>query len=664
MKRSETLSTDLAILYTEEAEEWNAYLKQIFLEALNPQSICSYKVGCLNDLRIATPNLVTYRCKLLVLTPGFLTALTTSKRIQLGKILQPPGEVVVLLCGVPNSDELYKLVPAERGVWELSSDQDAQEYLSVVSSIINSGPTQQQADLVGELSSDEANIPEDERSDSFIEPSAIDCQQDVNLSEDPIGESDIYDTVTVPMLAIPNRIQCKNPGEIYMLLKDGLSFGENPEIEFLTVTEKVRVQPTIWNSQTLCVEALDLPAGPVTMNLYGGGVRIAQAEVIYYSPLEEVERLLIRTADPIEFICQAFQLHSKDQLDQLLTQSLRNSLPPSGFGAFQNLGPNDRTEHNNLYCDHEFPTLLHFAAKNGLEKLTTLLLECPGAFQASTVLNTCRENPRDLAEKNGFQHIQELLDRFTVSTKRHQWVETFPDDCGVRQPVDEEEENIYEMMAQCYVKNSKECLNMEENEKVTDEEDPYTLTVDAEDPYDLILPEDKKESTANMVKRPPAPIPRPTTLQCMDSTPFIAQVFQQKTGKGIEDKLYSVPKRAARPKIDESPMYDTFRTEYNPGQQQLIHLQEQVKKGALTVDEAQEKFKRWQMEQKDQDAVQQEKLRKLRENIIKNRHDVEDIYDKLKIIHFSDDANTKDYDNMPAARGQVAGLNAKLTNIK
>ncbi|XP_078061311.1 B-cell scaffold protein with ankyrin repeats-like isoform X2 [Mustelus asterias] len=654
MQNSDTSSTDLVILYEEEAEEWSTYLKHIFEEKLNPQSICSYKVGCPKDLRIVAPNLVTYKCKLLVLTPGFLTALTTPIRIQLSKILQPPAEVVVLLCGVSNSDELYKLVPAERGAWELSSNQDAQEYQYVVSSIINSGSSQQQDDPTDELSSKVDNAPKDVTS----EPSVNDYQQHMSMNEDPVGSPGICDAITVPVLVIPNRIQCKSFTEIYMLLKDGVSFGENPEIEFLTGSKKVKVQPTIWNSQTLCVEALDLPAGPVTMSLYGGGVQIAEAEVLYYTPMEEIERLLIRTADPIEFICQAFQINSKDQLDQLLTQSLRNSLPPSGFGAFQTLGPDNRIEHNNLY--HEIPTLLHFAAKNGLEKLTTLLLECPGAFQASSVLNACGENPRDLAEKNGFDHIREILDRFTVSAKRHQWMETCLGDYGIHQPVEEEkEENIYEMMAQCSVKSPKECSDMAENEKMKDEEDPYTLTMDDEDLYDLILPEDKKENTANVVKRPPAPVPRPTTLQCTDNTPFIAQVFQQKTGKGIDEKLYAIPKRATRPKIDENPVYDTFRAEYNPGQQQLIHLQELVKKGVLTVNEAQEKFKQWQTEQKDQDAAQQ-KLRKLRENFIKDRQDVDDLYD----------ANSKDDDNlynMPTARGQmVYGLRScfYFQNIK
>ncbi|XP_043530449.1 B-cell scaffold protein with ankyrin repeats-like isoform X2 [Chiloscyllium plagiosum] len=656
MRSSEASNRDLVILYEEEAEEWSAYLKQIFLDQLNPQSIHCFKVGCPNDLKVATSNLTAYRCKFLVLTPGFLTALTTPKRIHLSKILQPSDEVVLLLCGVPNSDEFYKLLSVPRGIYELSSTQNAQDYLSAVISILSSGSCQPHEYPGRELCLEEYNTRKDATSDSFVESGVNDWQQYMGPREDPLGGPGINNSSTVHVLVIPNRIQCKSPSEIYMLLKDGVSLKERPEIEFLSRTEKMKVRPTIWNSQTLCVKALDLPAGPVTMNLYCGGVRIAQAEVLYYTPMEEIERLLIRTADPMEFICQAFQINSKDQLDQLLTQSLRNSLPPSGLGAFQILGSNDRTEHSNLEHGHEFPTLLHFAAKNGLENLVTLLLECPGSAQASTVLNVYGEDPRDIAEKNGFQHIQEILDKFAVTTERHRWKEAFQNNYDVQQCVEKEkEENIYEMMAECNIKSSKECIDMGENEEAKNEEDPYSLTMDDEDPYDLILPEDKKESTAIIVKRPPAPIPRPTTLQCVDNTPFIAQVFQQKTGKGTTDKICSAPKRANRPKVGENPVYDTFRPEYNRGQQQLIHLQELVKKGVLTVNEAQERFKQWQIEEKDQDAVQQEKLRKLREIIAKDRHDVEDLYDKLKIVHPSDDGSKKIDDNvcnMPAAKGQ------------
>jgi len=40
---------------------------------------------------------------------------------------------------------------------------------------------------------------------------------------------------------------------------------------------------------------------------------------------------------------------------------------------------------------NEFPSLLHFAACHGFERLTTVLLECPGAKEASTLRNASGE---------------------------------------------------------------------------------------------------------------------------------------------------------------------------------------------------------------------------------------------------------------------------------
>ncbi|GCB80461.1 hypothetical protein scyTo_0017184, partial [Scyliorhinus torazame] len=103
-----------------------------------------------------------------------------------------------------------------------------------------------------EYPSDEDNASEDVTSG----PRVNDCQQSLSRNEDASGGPGLGDAVTVPVLVIPRRIQCKTSSQIYLLLKDGVKFGENPEIEFLTRTEKVKVLPDIWNSQTLCVEAL------------------------------------------------------------------------------------------------------------------------------------------------------------------------------------------------------------------------------------------------------------------------------------------------------------------------------------------------------------------------------------------------------------------------
>lgn len=69
------------------------------------------------------------------------------------------------------------------------------------------------------------------------------------------------------------------------------------------------------------------------------------------------------------------------------------------------------SDHRN----EELPTLLHFAAKYGLKKLTTILLQCPGALQAYSVMNKYGDYPNTLAEKSGFSDLRQFMDEFVVS---------------------------------------------------------------------------------------------------------------------------------------------------------------------------------------------------------------------------------------------------------
>lgn len=69
--------------------------------------------------------------------------------------------------------------------------------------------------------------------------------------------------------------------------------------------------------------------------------------------------------------------------------------------------------------NEELPTLLHFAAKYGLTKLTTVLQQCPGALQAYSVMNKHGDYPNKLAEKSGFSDLRRLMDKFVVSVAKN-----------------------------------------------------------------------------------------------------------------------------------------------------------------------------------------------------------------------------------------------------
>uniref|UniRef100_A0A2K6G1F5 B cell scaffold protein with ankyrin repeats 1 n=2 Tax=Propithecus coquereli TaxID=379532 RepID=A0A2K6G1F5_PROCO len=163
-----------------------------------------------------------------------------------------------------------------------------------------------------------------------------------------------------------------------------------------------------------------------------------------------------------------------------------------------------------------------------------------------------------------------------------------------------------------------------------EEEDPYTFAEIDDSEYDMILAsmsmKKKTGSRSFIINRPPAPTPRPTNMPPKEkTTPYIAQVFQKKTPRrqSDDDKFHVVPKKQDRARMES----------LTAGQEELILLQEKVKNGKMSVDEALEKFKHWQMGKSGLEMIQQEKLRQLRDCIIGKRPEEENVCDKLTIVH-------------------------------
>ena len=127
------------------------------------------------------------------------------------------------------------------------------------------------------------------------------------------------------------------------------------------------------------------------------------------SKTHELDSLLSTLCDPMEFLCQTMAIspYCKDQLDETLTQNLMANIPKHGFPLLsfppnKDPGPRGR-EHG------ELPTLLHFSAAHGLEKLTCALLDCPGARHALTIRNIQNATPMEVAKENGFYDLAEIL---------------------------------------------------------------------------------------------------------------------------------------------------------------------------------------------------------------------------------------------------------------
>lgn len=70
-----------------------------------------------------------------------------------------------------------------------------------------------------------------------------------------------------------------------------------------------------------------------------------------------------------------------------------------------------------IESDQDVPTLLHFAARHGLEDLTCAIMDTPGSSSAFQIENKDGLDPSDLAELNGFVDLAEHMRTQFVSKK-------------------------------------------------------------------------------------------------------------------------------------------------------------------------------------------------------------------------------------------------------
>ncbi|XP_071333778.1 B-cell scaffold protein with ankyrin repeats-like [Trachinotus anak] len=579
----------LLIIYETEAEQWATYLKSVFTGPISEAGICCYDIATVSSRRDDFLRLAQYNCKLLILSKGMLEGLCQMWRFFLARVLSPAAHVVVLLCGVESLTPLLELVPLNGDeCLQISSEQDAHEYLSAVTDIVKKG-----------LSATAANV------------NPLTCKLSGSEQKAEQMQSTGAHSVRCKAVVVPSRVPCGTSMDVFILLKNEAA-GCDAEVEFAAENQMLRLKPVHWSDQILCVKAPDFPAGNVRVTVYSNGVPLSKAELQYYTSMEEIACLLSRVADPVDFMCQAFQVPSVDKLDEKLSSMLLEGMPTGGFRALQCESTPEREVHH-----ADVPSLLHFAAQYGFKSVSSLLLQCPGAERALHTANRHGQTPTEIAKSHGHTELHVLL-KETLNM--------------FNSGEDNGDASVYEVMCTAGNPSTTDVQQEHGGEDGGEEVEDLYAPLGVNDEYDTILNSTKATFIAN---RPPAPTPRPESTQVKeDKTPYIAQVFQKKKTPQTEADLYSLPTKQARGRGDSiSSTYDTFVPNQIDGLQQLIELQQRVKAGSLTVDEALEHFSDWQRVQKGMDAIQQEKLSQLRASIINNREDDDSVYDKINIVH-------------------------------
>ncbi|KAM3835699.1 phosphoinositide 3-kinase adapter protein 1 isoform 2-T2 [Vipera latastei] len=632
------------IVYGKDANEWCQYLQSLLHSC---QEIQSYKVE--HRTAISMEEQVLFKnskCIIILLSSELVQCFCIPAVLQsLQNVLQPPSKVVKFFCGVSaceNYDEFFK----DWFQWkEVTYDDEPETYVDAVMKVIS------EADSVCDSVADAKMEDAGSLQASYSFPG---CQ-----AYEPLVTR-LENLVAVQ----PDRIRCGVQTNIFIILKCKLDRQTKMEVEFSSKScQPLKLSASIENEYTVSVYTPDLSPGIVCLKLFSGDLMIAEAKINYYTDMEEISNLLSNVTNPMEFMCQAFKIvpYRTETLDKILTESLKKTLPASGLHL---LGINQLEEENiTSQRNEELPTLLHFAAKYGLKNLTALLLTCPGALQAYSVANKYGHYPNNIAEKHGFKDLRQFIDEYVETADMLT--------THIKEELMQGEDNgsIYESMAHVSADLLMKCsLNPCCDEELYESmgglmpsctEDLYVemLQSDANNPLsrttkdymmrrflegvNLEIPEPKEgiyhqsedkdvyhtveqdSFPQEMVNRPPVPVPRPDLSSIQeDKEPYIYKVF---AGKGQEKSgnLYvSATNIGKVSNQSQQSIYDPFAGMQTPGQRQLITLQEQVKLGMLTVDEAVLCFKEWQLNQKkraESFRYQQENLKRLRDSITRRQ---------------------------------------------
>lgn len=161
-----------------------------------------------------------------------------------------------------------------------------------------------------------------------------------------------------------------------------------------------------------CMEISMMIGVRVFKNNVDLGVRPIKCE----SRLRELEQILKSSEAPMDFMCQSLGLSSadSDKLDLYVVQAFQRNIPPN-FHILSS--PHDHMKLHKEACPEEYPTLMHFAGRWGLERLGLLLLECPGAEMAVEMRNAAGKSPSDIADLHGHTKLASSFRNFSVIFK-------------------------------------------------------------------------------------------------------------------------------------------------------------------------------------------------------------------------------------------------------
>lgn len=297
----------------------------------------------------------------------------------------------------------------------------------------------------------------------------------------------------------------------------------------------------------------------------------------------------------------------------------------------------------------EIPTILHFAAKNGLSEFCATILDTADSMTLFETENVNGCNPADLAELAGFTDLAEYIRMFietaivVVACDEYYMQMNNTHIYSNKGELENEDLDDYEKFPELkgllpkpksFKYNSKKSTDSPESStsvpvvpnigchpfltELTQVEDQSESTDDNEE--DLYA--DKRSLIPVHGKRPPPPPPKKSSVSNQSPAEFM----------GI--KAPTIPKRPSKPQeedIQQSPVSNEKSDieEYSgesQSQKELIEIAKGVKTGEFTLDEAERLYSAWRERNSSQSTSMKERKKMLEEM----RNEYKSVFDASK----------------------------------
>ncbi|XP_045495194.1 phosphoinositide 3-kinase adapter protein 1 isoform X1 [Colias croceus] len=371
---------DIAILWSSGSPEsalWSDYLVASFDKIMSQRARHHYRVTTLTaeelmaaDSQEKLDKLAKSQLQIVILCPNLATKMPDLKRDLNCDELFKVDKVLVMLLGVEKNNVIAQNCDDYPTIdqWQMMSVREKDT--SFVDTFLTAA--------VGILRTKDCKDTATDRTSFSIVPKKVKIGQSrvIALLNDPIREEDSI------------KIMVDKKGEVIQI-----------------PTFKKRNPYTLqFDIPESCLEVSMLVWVRVSKN----GQSLGRRQIKCESRLRELDQLLRASDHPLEFMCQTlgFKTTSKEQLDSWMLTAFQKNIPPH-FNLLSS------TEQYNPKADvssgEEYPTLLHWAARFGLERVCWQLLECPGGGAAVALRNARQRTPADLARDYKHYKLADML---------------------------------------------------------------------------------------------------------------------------------------------------------------------------------------------------------------------------------------------------------------